>query len=228
MGLGRGARGRRGLDGMCTAMKSPTGVEGDARAAGQERPDCGAWRRGLDGMCTAMKSPTGVEGTGGSGGLGQASRSTTPSRRFTHGGNREARVARGAGPRCRWAAAELGQASRSTTPSRRLACGDLAGGRTRRHPEHPWGHKQQATSETGRAAAHRHTQPHNNQHPQQPAPTTKRGRDRFPATASSRSIGATQQSGTASDQAVMSTWSSTAARPASRRATGTRNGEQDT
>ena len=104
-----------------------------------------------------------MEGAGGSGGLGRASRSTTPSRRFTHGGNREARVARGAGPRCRWAAAELGQASRSTTPSRRLACGDLAGGRTRRHPEHPWGHKQQATSETGRAAAHRHTQPHNNQ-----------------------------------------------------------------
>ena len=53
-------------------------------------------RRGLDGMCTAMKSPTGVEGTGG---LGRASRSTTPSRRFTHGGNREAR---GAWPRCRW------------------------------------------------------------------------------------------------------------------------------
>ena len=85
-------------------------------------------RRGLDGMCTAMKSPTGVEGTGGSGGLGQASRSTTPSRRFTHGGNREARVARGAGPRCRWAAAGPGRASRSMTPSRRLACGDLAGG----------------------------------------------------------------------------------------------------
>ena len=56
-------------------------------------------RRGLDGMCTAMKSPTGVEGAGGSGGLGRASRSTTPSRRFTHGGNREAR---GAWPRCRW------------------------------------------------------------------------------------------------------------------------------
>ena len=120
-------------------------------------------RRVLDGMCTAMNSPTGVEGAGGSGGLGRASRSTTPSRRFTHGGNREARVARGAGPRCRWAAAGPGRASRSTTPSRRLACGDLAGGRTRRHPEHPWGHKQQATSETGRAAAHRHTQPHNNQ-----------------------------------------------------------------
>ena len=224
VGLGGGTRGRRGLDGMCTAMKSPTGVEGDARAAGQERPDCGAWRRGLDGMCTAMKSPTGVEGTGGSGGLGQASRSTTPSRRFTHGRNREARVARGAGPRCRWAAAELGQASRSTTPSRRLACGDLAGGRTRRHPEHPWGHKQQATSETGRAAAHRHTHPrNNNQHSQRHEAATG-----FPATASSRSISATQQSGTASDQAVMSTWSSTAARPASRRATGTRKGEQDT
>ena len=27
-----------------------------------------------------------------------------------------------------------GRASRSTTPSRRLACGDLAGGRARRHP----------------------------------------------------------------------------------------------
>ena len=77
-------------------------------------------RRGLDGMCTAMKNPTCVEGTGGAGGLGRA--------------------------------------SRSTTPSRRLACGDLAGGRTRRHPEHPWGHKQQATSATGRAAAHRHAQ----------------------------------------------------------------------
>ena len=143
------------------AHQAPPFVEGTARPAEPGRGAGG--RRGLDGMCTAMKSPTGVEGTGG---LGRASRSTTPSRRFTHGGNREARVARGAGPRCRWAAAELGQASRSTTPSRRLACGDLAGGRTRRHPEHPWGHKQQATSETGRAAAHRHTQPHNNQHPQ--------------------------------------------------------------
>ena len=43
------------------------------------------------------------------------------------------------------------------------------------------------------------------------------------------SVSATpRSSGAASDQAVMSTWSSTAARPASRRATGTRNGEQDT
>ena len=48
-----------------------------------------------------------------------------------------------------------------------------------------------------------------------------------PATASSRSRSAVHNSAT-SNQAVMSTWSSTAARPASRRATGTRNGEQDT
>ena len=36
-----------------------------------------------------------------------------------------------------------GRASRSTTPSRRLACGDLAGGRARRRPEHQRRHKQQ-------------------------------------------------------------------------------------
>ena len=47
-------------------------------------------RRGLDGMCTAMKSPTCVEGAGGSGGLGRASRSTTPSRRLAHRGHHEA------------------------------------------------------------------------------------------------------------------------------------------
>ncbi len=39
VGLGRGARGRRGLDGMCTAMKSPTGVEG-----------AGGRRQGLAGL----------------------------------------------------------------------------------------------------------------------------------------------------------------------------------
>ena len=68
------------------------------------------------------------------------------------------RRGRRAWPRCRWAAAGPGRASpsdtsaagvegaggtgvhgrasRSTTPSRRLACGDLAGGRARRRPEH--------------------------------------------------------------------------------------------
>ena len=99
---------------------------------------------------------------------------------------------------------------------------------------HAWKEPRGPRGPRSRAAAHRHTQPHNNQHPQRHEAATG-----FPATASSRSISAaqndgtaqvdaTQQSGTVSDQAVMSTWSSTAARPASRRATGTRNGEQDT
>ena len=44
----------------------------------------------------------------------------------------------------------------------------------------------------GRAAAHRHTQPHNNQHPQPHEAATG-----FPATASSRSISAAQNDGTA-------------------------------
>ena len=35
-----------------------------------------------------------------------------------------------------------GRASRSTTPSRRLACGDHAGGRARRRPEHQRRHNQ--------------------------------------------------------------------------------------
>ena len=39
VGLGGGTRGRRGLDGMCTAMKSPTGVEG-----------AGGRRQGLAGL----------------------------------------------------------------------------------------------------------------------------------------------------------------------------------
>ena len=47
----------------------------------------------------------------------------------------------------------------------KLACGDLAGGRARRRPEHPWGHQQQRAARTarGRAAAHGHTK--------QPGPT---------------------------------------------------------
>ena len=60
--------------------------------------------------------------------------------------------------------------------------------------------------------------------PQTP-PHTQRGRDRFPGHGLVALSGAQRS---ATDQAVMSTWSSTAARPASRRATGTRNGEQDT
>ena len=100
-----------------------------------------------------------------------------------------------------------GRASRSTTPSRRLACGDLAGGRARRRPEHQRSHKQQHTARTarGRAAAHRHTQ-----RPDPPAPGTPVGPQRneaatgCPATASSRSRSAVHNSAT-SNQAVMST-----------------------
>ena len=114
-----------------TSTPGTAGVEGNARAAGQKRPGCGAWRR----YPWAARPGWDV-----------------------HSNEKPHRCGG-----CRWAAAGHSRASRSTTPSRRLACGDLAGGRTRRHPEHPWGHKQQATSETGRAAAHRHTQPHNNQ-----------------------------------------------------------------
>jgi len=104
-------------------------------------------RRGLDGMCTAMKNPTCVEGAGGSGGLGRA--------------------------------------SRSTTPSRRLACGDLAGGRTRRHPEHPWGHKQHRKP-GGPPPTGTHSDPAQTVRPRDArktgahSPTTTRGRDRFP------------------------------------------------
>ena len=35
----------------------------------------------------------------------------------------------------------------------RLACGDLAGGRARRRPEHPWGHKQHSTGARARRPA---------------------------------------------------------------------------
>ena len=197
-----------------------------------------------------------MEGAGGSGGLGQASRSTTPSRRFTHGGNREARVARGAGPRCRrvrraWPGFEIDDSEPQVHAWREPR--GPRGPRSRAEvPEGPEGlarlRDRRLRAVGSRVAISRAAGPDgtrntrgatsNKQHRKpggppptgtQQHPTTKRGRDRFPATASSRSIGATHRSsGTASDQAVMSTWSSTAARPASRRATGTRNGEQDT
>ena len=51
-----------------------------------------------------------------------------------------------------------GRASRSTLPSRRLACGDLAGGRARRRPEHPWSHKQQQAGRR-RPRAHQAARP---------------------------------------------------------------------
>ena len=152
------------------AHQAPPFVEGTARPAEPGRGAGG--RRGLDGMCTAMKSPTGVEGTGG---LGRASRSTTPSRRFTHGGNREAR---GAWPRCRWVPVGGGRAWPGfeidhSEPQARVW-------RSRGRPDPtatgtPVG--PQATSNIGNRAGRR---PPAHTAPQQPAPTTKRGRDRFP------------------------------------------------
>ena len=89
-------------------------------------------------------------------------------------------------------------------------------------PQNPKPHPQQRN--TGNTS--KHTGPAHKPHPKHNEAATG-----FPATASSlRSAEGTQHSSAShlADQAVMSTWSSTAARPASRRATGTRNGEQDT
>ena len=70
----------------------------------------------------------GTEGHGrgrGAGGRQHGQNKHTRPKPHPIGGHR---VACGARPRCRRAAAGPGRASRSTTPSRRLACGDLAGG----------------------------------------------------------------------------------------------------
>ena len=70
----------------------------------------------------------GTEGHGrgrGAGGRRHGQNKHTRPKPHPIGGHR---VACGARPRCRRAAAGPGRASRSTTPSRRLACGDLAGG----------------------------------------------------------------------------------------------------
>ena len=86
---------------------------------------------------------TGAKGTGGSGGHGRASR------RRAERSSQRGRLAGGLPPTAQHGPTGAkgaggsgghGRASRSTTPSRRLACGDLAGGRALRRPEHPWGH----------------------------------------------------------------------------------------
>ena len=71
-----------------------------------------------------------------------------------------------------------GRASRSTTPSRRLACGDLAGGRARRRPEHPWGHKQHK-QEGRRPRAHQAARPSRTR--KAPGPTTHHAAPGTPA-----------------------------------------------
>ena len=100
---------------------------------------------------TQRPGTTGVEGAGGTGGYGQASRQRTE----THTSMPVAAGVEGAG-----GTGGHGRASRSTTPSRRLACGDLAGGRARRRPEHPWGHKQHK-QEGRRPRAHQAARPNN-------------------------------------------------------------------
>ena len=73
-------------------------------------------------------------------GYGGAWPDTEPTRRATHQ-RPGATGVEGAG-----GSGGHGRASRSTTPSRRLACGDLAGGRALRRPEHQRSRKQQAQS----------------------------------------------------------------------------------
>ena len=111
------------------------------------------------------------------------------------------------------------EATRRAKLAARTARGRAA---THGHTEQPGPHKQTTRHpEIRRGDKHRH------QHP-----TTWRGRDRFPGhglgALTQRRSAKRHRRASATDQAVMSTWSSTAARPASRRATGTRNGEQDT
>ena len=115
-----GARGRRqGLAGLVTATQAPP-----VRRAPEGTEGTGALRADAP-IRTYHRAPLGREaGYPGGGthavGPGRASHSDTSAAGVEgaggHGGH--------------------GRASRSTTPSRRLACGDLAGGRARRHPEH--------------------------------------------------------------------------------------------
>ena len=117
---GCGARGRRqGLAGLVTATQAPP-----VRRAPEGTEGTGALRADTP-IRICHRAPLGREaGYPGGGthavGPGRASHSDTSAAGVEgaggHGGH--------------------GRASRSTTPSRRLACGDLAGGRARRHPEH--------------------------------------------------------------------------------------------
>ena len=95
-----------------------------------------------------------------------------------------------------------------------------AGRNTRNHKTRPGQpHPQQRNTGSLATPQNPRAQPTNpTPHTTRPRPVS-RPRPRHSVSAAQRS---------ATDQAVMSTWSSTAARPASRRATGTRNGEQDT
>ena len=119
--------------GVCT-----TSMEGTARSAGPGYGTHGLqcpWAgRSLAGLVTATQAPPvrrvpegQAAGPVGGGRAWPGFETTHPA---THSDTSAAGV-EGAGGH-----GGHGRASRSTTPSRRLACGDLAGGRARRHPEH--------------------------------------------------------------------------------------------
>ena len=135
-GRGRGAGGRQHGQNKHTRPK-PHPIGGHRVACGA-RPRCRRAAAG-PGQTTSQRTEqhqrpgtTGVEAAAGPAGPGRGAGGRQHGQnKHTHtkphpiGGHR---VACGARPRCRRAAAGPGRASRSTTPSRRLACGDLAGG----------------------------------------------------------------------------------------------------
>ena len=77
-------------------------------------------------------------------------------RRQGQGGLRHDRTPSAAGVEGAGGTGGHGRASRSTTPSRRLACGDLAGGRARRRPEHQRRH---TTTRVRQRGGYRSTRP---------------------------------------------------------------------
>ena len=135
-GRGRGAGGRQHGQNKHTRPK-PHPIGGHRVACGA-RPRC-RWAAAWPEQAHAPQAPPdwrpprGLRGQAAvPEGGGRARANNKPTHRATSatwhhwcGGHR---VACGARPRCRRAAAGPGRASRSTTPSRRLACGDLAGG----------------------------------------------------------------------------------------------------
>ena len=135
---------------------------------------------------TQRPDTTGVEDAGGTGGHGRASRSTTPSRKARSGRSRGRPGPTAPGTPVGPQATQAGRPPHTGTHSDqtplvwrtpegpegtgrlrdrplravRLACGDLAGGRARRRPEHPWGHKQHK-QEGRRPRAHQAARPIN-------------------------------------------------------------------
>ena len=142
-GPGCGARGRRqGLAGLRDdapiriCHRAPLGRE-------TGYPGGGTHTVGPGRTSHSNTSAASMEGAGGHGGPGCGARGrggAWPGFETTHPATHSDTSA--AGVEGAGGSGGPGRASRSTTPSRRLACGDLAGGRARRHPEHQRHHKQ--------------------------------------------------------------------------------------